>query len=224
MAKFILKSIFTIGLGAASLAGVAPGTARADDFPVAAGSWGGIVRKGPGQSFAKQDSLAEGDAVSLMGKSDELDNGYPWFKIWYGPDQKKGYMWGGILCAKGKPRADVFEMCPGAKPASEADDQDRSPPVSKGLACSDAGNDAERTICGTEKLQRLDAELNDEFEMRVSNITSEANGGTEADVKEFRSEQKAWLKKRNACGDDLGCLEQQYKARLKILRELNQPE
>ncbi len=84
------------------------------DFPIEAGTWGGIVRNGPGQGYDKLDSLAEGESVALMGVSPELENGFPWFKIWYGPEQRKGYMWGGILCAKGVARPDVFQMCPAA--------------------------------------------------------------------------------------------------------------
>jgi len=190
-----------------------PASAPADtNFPIEAGSWGGIVRKGPGRGFAKQDSLAEGDPVALMGVSPELDNGYPWFKIWYGKDQRKGYMWGGILCAKGTPRADVHQMCPGteaAKPSS---------------VCARTGNAAEQTICADRNLTQLDAKLNDEFNLAVSNITSEAVGGTEADVKKFRQEQRDWLVQRDRCGADAKCLTSIYKERLEFFEEYNQPE
>ena len=224
MARSVLNSISAMTFFVAALLACDARPSVAEDFPVAAGSWGGIVRSGPGQSYDKQDSLAEGDDVSLMGKSDEIFNGYPWFKIWYGPDQKKGYMWGGILCAKGTPRNDVFQMCPDQKSEGQDEVTGRVPVMGKALACNDDSNLAEKTICGTAKLTALDSEMNGEFEMRVENITSEANGGTEADVVEFRNEQKVWLKQRNACGDDLGCLEAQYQARLKVLRELNEPE
>ena len=197
-----------------------PGEADAppvnNDFPVAAGTWGGIVRSGPGQSYKKQTSLAEGEPVSLMGVAPELDNGYPWFKIWYGPtNDTTGYMWGGILCAKGTARADVYQMCP-------ASEKEASAQSSK--TCETRGNDAENTVCANSKLMALDVELNFQFSMRVSNITSEAVGGTEADVATFRGEQRDWLRQRNACGADASCLTSKYNARLKDLRELNQPE
>lgn len=185
------------------------------DFPIAAGSWGGIVRDGPGQSYKKLDSLEEGEPVSLMGVTQELDNGFPWFRIWYGGKDrnKQGHMWGGILCAVGTARADVFQMCPAKSSAAKT-----------APTCATRGNDSENMICANEKLSGLDTELNEQFNMRVSNITSEANGGTQADVAVFRNEQRAWLRQRNACGGDTGCLTQQYNARLKTLRELNQPE
>ena len=186
------------------------------NFPVAAGTWGGIVRSGPGQSYKKQTSLAEGEPVSLMGVNPELDNGYPWFKIWYGPtNDTTGYMWGGILCAKGVARADVYQMCPASEKQASAQSS---------KTCETRGNDAENTICANSKLMALDAELNFQFSMRVSNITSEAVGGTEADVATFRGEQRDWLRQRNACGADASCLTSKYNARLKDLRELNQPE
>jgi hypothetical protein len=84
-----------------------------NDFPVAAGSWGGIVRDGPGQSYRKVDSLDEGDPVTLMARTDVFENGFPWFKIAYG-DGGSGYQWGGILCAIGDERSDVFKTCPAA--------------------------------------------------------------------------------------------------------------
>ena len=201
-----------------------PGEADAvpvnNDFPVAAGTWGGIVRSGPGQSYKKQTSLAEGEPVSLMGVAPELDNGYPWFKIWYGPtNDTTGYMWGGILCAKGVARPDVYQMCPaGAKQAAA-----KASGKASG-SCETRGNEAENTVCGNSDLLALDAELNLQFNVRVSNITSAANGGTEADVAKFRDEQRDWLRQRNACGGDAACLASQYNARLKVLRELNQPE
>ncbi len=93
-----------------------------DDFPVVAGSWGGIVRDGPGQNYRKIDSLEEGQQVTLMARTDVVENGFPWFKITYDDDQR-GYQWGGILCAAGAERPDLFKTCP---PAPEKHDSARS--------------------------------------------------------------------------------------------------
>ncbi len=79
-------------------------------------------------------------------------------------------------------------------------------------------------ICSNSQLTGLDAELNSEYSLAVSNITSEANGGTAADVVKFRGEQRDWLRKRDECGADVSCLTSQYRSRLKFLRETNQPE
>ena len=83
------------------------------DFPVVAGSWGGIVRDGPGQSYRKVDSLEEGQPVTLMARTEVFENGFPWFKITY-EDARNGYQWGGILCSVGAERPDLFKTCPPA--------------------------------------------------------------------------------------------------------------
>lgn len=96
-----------------------------DDFPVVAGSWGGIVRDGPGEEHKKVASLDEGEEVTLMARTDVIKDGFPWFKISYG-DDKRGYQWGGILCAVGSERPDVYKTCPEkkAKSAKREDDED----------------------------------------------------------------------------------------------------
>jgi membrane-bound inhibitor of C-type lysozyme len=85
------------------------GAAGAANFP--AGSWGGIVRAGPGMDFAKVTSLAEGDPVTVLEHTGVMMNGYPWFKIKF-RGNKTGYHWGGIMCAVGAPRDGLFEVCP----------------------------------------------------------------------------------------------------------------
>jgi hypothetical protein len=106
-----------------------------DDFPIVAGSWGGIVRDGPGQTYRKVDSLEEGQQVTLMGRSDVIENGFPWFKIAYG-DDGKGFQWGGILCSTGPERPDIFKTCPPAQQprAQEQRAQPTAAPVKKGCA------------------------------------------------------------------------------------------
>lgn len=87
-----------------------PAPPVANEFPLAAGSWGGIVRSGPGQDYRKVTTLDEGDAVTLLERTGVVWNGYPWFRISY-RNGKRGYQWGGILCAKGAARGDVHETC-----------------------------------------------------------------------------------------------------------------
>ena len=91
-----------------------------DDFPMVAGSWGGIVRDGPGQSYRNVDSLQEGQSVTLMARTDVFENGFPWFKIAYEGDGS-GYQWGGILCSTGAERPDLFKTCPPAPAKRETD-------------------------------------------------------------------------------------------------------
>lgn len=88
-----------------------PASAGNDDFPAQAGSWGGVVRDGPGKQYKKVDSLKEGEPVTLMGRSEMVEDGYPWFKIIYW-GSRSGYQWGGILCAIGPERPDLFQTCP----------------------------------------------------------------------------------------------------------------
>ena len=90
--------------------------------------------------------------------------------------------------------------------------------------CRAPGNATERMICADYRLSSLDAQMNNEFQMAVSNITSAANGGTKADVTRFRNQQQAWLYQRNSCGGYLPCIQSTYQARLKVLRAMNQPE
>jgi hypothetical protein len=98
-----------------------PSVSANDDFPVAAGSWGGVLRDGPGQNYRQIGSLQEGEPVTLMGRSDVVENGFPWFKITT-QSGKTGYQWGGILCSTGAERPDIFKTCT-VKPASRSGTQ-----------------------------------------------------------------------------------------------------
>lgn len=83
----------------------------APEFPRAAGSWGGVVRAGPGQDYPPVGDLKEGDKVVLLAQSDMRMDDYPWFRIrFHGLDQ--GFMWGGILCSVGQPSPDLYQTCP----------------------------------------------------------------------------------------------------------------
>lgn len=85
--------------------------ARAD-YPMIAGSWGGIVRSGPGSGFDKVASLKEGEEVRLLAPGAPVKAGdYPWFKISFGDNDTTGQMWGGILCSTGVERPDLFKVC-----------------------------------------------------------------------------------------------------------------
>lgn len=90
---------------------VNPGSdANSNTYPAPAGSWGGVVRDGPGQTYRQVDSLQEGDPVTLLGPTDVTENGYPWFRIAY-PGGGSGFQWGGILCSTGAERPDLFRTC-----------------------------------------------------------------------------------------------------------------
>ena len=81
------------------------------DYPMVAGTWGGIVRRGPSQGDAKVASLREGEEVTLMAPPlPATMNDYPWFKIAF-RSGSMGYMWGGLLCSTGAERPDLYKLC-----------------------------------------------------------------------------------------------------------------
>ena len=87
-----------------------PGNFPPATFPIDAASWGGKVRAGPGTNFRHQDSLQEGNKVTLLENTGVMFNGYPWFRIRY-QRRYTGYQWGGILCGIDAPIEGVFERC-----------------------------------------------------------------------------------------------------------------
>lgn len=101
--------------------------------PQRAGSWGGIVRAGPGQGFAKVESLDEGERILLLERTEVVTDGFPWFKISFRGGET-GYKWGGILCSVDGKRDDLFEMCPEKKKARDV--EETSPSKSKGCGKS----------------------------------------------------------------------------------------
>jgi hypothetical protein len=99
--------------GQSAPAAAPPAAPAPSAYPTPAGSWGGVVRDGPGQNYRKVDSLQEGDPVTLIGPTDVMDNGYPWFRIAYAGGGS-GYQWGGILCSIGAERPDLYQTCTNA--------------------------------------------------------------------------------------------------------------
>ena len=85
-------------------------TEAAFDRPVAAGSWGGVVRNGPGMEHGRVASLREGERVALLFNTGIMRDGYPWFLIRFRNGQL-GFQWGGILCRLEVPVEGLFERC-----------------------------------------------------------------------------------------------------------------
>lgn len=78
-------------------------------FPFPAQSWGGIVRKGPGQNYRKAASLREGEPITILEQTAKYFQDRPWFKIRY--RGRVGYHWGGIICPKGRAVPGTFQVC-----------------------------------------------------------------------------------------------------------------
>lgn len=81
-----------------------------NSFPYQAASWGGIVRAGPGMHFERITSLFEQEDITIIARTGEIMNGYPWMEVQY-RNNHFGYQWGGIICATDYPRTDLHELC-----------------------------------------------------------------------------------------------------------------
>lgn len=80
--------------------------------------------------------------------------------------------------------------------------------------CSGSGLDqSELTICFNPELARLDRQLAAAFDAYV-----DEHGPSE--VQAMRAGQNAWLKERDACGADVGCLENEYRQRIALLQNV----
>ncbi|MEO1397375.1 MAG: SH3 domain-containing protein [Pseudomonadota bacterium] len=98
--------------GGGDSGGGQPGGQNGGLFPIAAGSWGGKVRNGPGTNFAQIGSLTNGERVTLLSNTGVMMNGYPWFEIRFKGGQR-GHMWGGILCGTIQEVPGAYKMCDG---------------------------------------------------------------------------------------------------------------
>lgn len=96
--------------------------------------------------------------------------------------------------------------------------------ISPSFDCAAANSAAERAICANSQLASLDRALDAGYGMALGNITSAAVGGTVADARSFKREQRAWLRKRDDCGGDENCLFAAYQSRLRVLDKMNEPE
>ncbi|MDF3812101.1 MULTISPECIES: lysozyme inhibitor LprI family protein [Rhodopseudomonas] len=96
--------------------------------------------------------------------------------------------------------------------------------ISPSFDCIAANSAAEHTICANNRLASLDKALNAGYAIALGNITSPAVGGSAADLRAFKDEQRAWLRKRDDCGRDEDCLFAAYQSRLRVIETMNQPE
>lgn len=80
------------------------------DRPIEAGSWGGVVRNGPGMTHARVATVREGERITLLYNTGIVWNDYPWFLIRLG-DGRLGFQWGGIICRRTTPVEGVYQRC-----------------------------------------------------------------------------------------------------------------
>jgi uncharacterized protein YecT (DUF1311 family) len=78
--------------------------------------------------------------------------------------------------------------------------------------CSKAGTATEKALCGDVALARLDRNLADAYTQALSWASDDAAKDT------IRTEQRAWIAERDACGGDATCIAASYDARIKALQ------
>ncbi len=84
------------------------------------------------------------------------------------------------------------------------------------IDCDRAASPSEKAICAERPLVRLDAEVNREFSRLLEDVTDAAGTAASPAVAALRDGQRAWLRQRDACGADAGCLGREYRRRLAI--------
>lgn len=78
------------------------------------------------------------------------------------------------------------------------------------LDCSKTSSPAERTICRNYNLGQQEARMATLFGVATSLVAMGQRG-------DIQDAQRAWLKKRDACGNDVACLTKAYDARIQDL-------
>jgi uncharacterized protein len=80
--------------------------------------------------------------------------------------------------------------------------------------CASAASKTEKAICANADLSQLDEQLAERWRSTLANVP---------DPKALKTDQRQWLKSRNACGDRAACLRRQYLMRLSELEHATQP-
>jgi len=97
----------------------------------------------------------------------------------------------------------VLLLWPAAVPAASID-------------CARAAGPSEKAICADRPLVRLDAEVAREFSRLLEDVSEAAGTAASPAVAALRDSQRAWLRQRDACGADAGCLAREYRRRLAV--------
>src|SRR4051812_30522157 len=89
--------------------------------------------------------------------------------------------------------------------------------IAQGFDCNYARLPAEVAICNSGRLSALDRRLNAVYYQVRDEAVGEARLALEA-------EQQAWLRERNECGADEGCLIEAYEVRIANLSSEGEPD
>lgn len=107
------EPLFKLALVFAAMIGFS--AANADELPMVARSWGGVVRAAPDDHAQKLASLREGETLTILAHTKVQWNGFEFFKIRY-RSSRTGYQWRGILCPVGAALKGAFQVCPASGP------------------------------------------------------------------------------------------------------------
>ncbi|VVM86788.1 lysozyme inhibitor LprI family protein [Pseudomonas fluorescens] len=80
--------------------------------------------------------------------------------------------------------------------------------------CATANSKTEKAICGDPQISLLDETLGKLWHSTLANVP---------DAQALKTDQRQWLKNRNACGEQTACLRRQYLMRLTELEHATQP-
>ena len=107
---FKVKNTASIALGVFTATVLVGSSIAQEYFPRQAGSWGGVVRNGPGMEYGQIDGLQNGDPVTLLRNTGVWMNNYPWFEIRF-KNGRQGFKWGGILCGQNEQVPGLYKTC-----------------------------------------------------------------------------------------------------------------
>ncbi len=83
--------------------------------------------------------------------------------------------------------------------------------------CSKAKTPVEKTICGSVELASFDLSVAESYKQNIKGFTE---GKDSLAVKRVKAAQRAWLKKRDACGTDAACLKKTMEDQLEAMADL----
>ncbi len=117
-----MKGSRTIGRGLAGLLALVALPAAAQELPRDGASLGGNWRAAPSVSGERLGALRAGTRLRILSNTGDSYQGFDWFAVEV--DGRRGFQWGGILCADGLSVEGLTGVCPGteaAVPAPAAD-------------------------------------------------------------------------------------------------------
>lgn len=88
---------------------------------------------------------------------------------------------------------------------------DAAPGQEPSFDCRKAASVSEKTICANAELSRLDFQLGRVWKTLLDAFSDSAQ------KPQMKADQKAWMARRESCGDDAGCMGKLYQERLSTL-------